>query len=118
MGRTLSLEYIAGFFDGEGCITTINQHKGRKYLLVSVSQKSRHVLDVIQETVGGTVQGPYGPSSMYCLRWQGVTARIFLEKVVPHLICKLPQAALVLSQPEGPLTQEVVVELRRLKGEL
>lgn len=43
----MNWEYIAGFFDGEGCITKSNKRFNGYQVIIS--QKEKHILDKIQE---------------------------------------------------------------------
>lgn len=91
--KALSIEYIAGFFDGEGCVC-INKSKDVRNpkgytdrIRVMVSQVDRTPLDAIMSQFGGIIT----------LRSTGVhelvmsdmaTISAFLTRMLPHLIVK------------------------------
>ena len=47
--------YIAGLFDGEGCITTYNNHGDGLRLQISITNSYKPVLEEIAAIHGGTV---------------------------------------------------------------
>lgn len=57
--QAVELAWAAGFFDGEGCITTTTQPAGT-YLQLRISQTDHRPLDRFSQVVGiGNVTGPY-----------------------------------------------------------
>ena len=44
--------YIAGFFDGEGCIRGMNTERGHPSVVITIGQRDLEVLYWIQETLG------------------------------------------------------------------
>lgn len=115
MGRPLSLEYVAGFFDGEGCISV---HRGNGiYLFCSISQNSKEVLEEIQQVIGGKIYEALNRynRTTYKIHWNGLAATAMLLEILPFLIVKKAQADLALTIPHGRLTEEVAQELTRLK---
>ncbi len=87
------LGYVAGFFDGEGCIH-LSTRKNNYTSVVSVSQRVRQPLDLIQETFGGVVTWN---GHVYLLTAFTVDQqKVFLEALLPHLIVKKQQAKLML----------------------
>lgn len=91
--RCCGLAWAAGFFEGEGCITTAS--KG-KYARLSISGVDKEPLDEFASIVGaGKVYGPYGPyqsagqrSPIYQWAVQGGTAWRVLNKIFPMLSAK------------------------------
>ena len=83
-----NLSYLAGFFDGEGCIR-INKTHGHYALIIQVSQCNRWVLELFKMHFGGSIhhreQSRY-PSSMWSISsWK---ASAFLEIIEPYLMLK------------------------------
>jgi len=78
--------YIAGFFDGEGCVST-----GRRHLAIKLAQKNRGVLDYIVKTLGyGKVRRcNNGHHSMYIYSKPRQTR--FIKLVLPYSIVKRSQ---------------------------
>lgn len=110
------LAYIAGFFDGEGCITT-----NKQYILINASNAYREPLEFIEKVFGGYVSEYQPKNKRYkkSYRWiaQGKSALIVLEFLLPYLIVKKERAVLAI---ESALTSsierkaEICVELMRL----
>lgn len=100
----VSLEYIAGLFDGEGYIGV--GLSGKKYHNFTISLTNHHVyaLQQVQKVVGGK----FGKLSSYGLRqgnevpfleWWSVEGMVFLKRIQPYTIVKRPQIDLVLTYP-------------------
>lgn len=92
-----SVEWCAGFFEGEGNFR-INKAKGRKnYPNLQIAQVYREPLDAFQECFqAGIVRGPYGPYSMnkqsyynFCV--YGDEAVRIAEAMSPYLFQKKKQ---------------------------
>ena len=97
----LDTRYIAGFFDGEGCVGIYGARTGRgmrHMLSVQLTQVDmstpRQVLDLLREKYGGCVTLQATSSGRGKLGWQvrGDKAAAFLEEVAPHLVLKRAQA--------------------------
>lgn len=86
--------YMAGFFDGEGCIR-INKRKrpvNTEYtLFITIGQKDGATIDWIQETFGGHIHQVKRDGS-YIWIASNKTAHSVLEKITPYLKYKKPQA--------------------------
>ena len=94
----LSLEYIAGLFDGEGYIT-VNKNKGSFVPTVGIKMNGFHLL----EELNNKFQGYFNTRKNYVNRplteWslRGAFKVInFLTQIEPHLIIKKEQAQLCL----------------------
>jgi LAGLIDADG-like domain len=86
----LELAWAAGFFDGEGCISTSN----KKYLRISIPQADPRPLLRFQAAVGvGKIRGPLRPPSFkpsYKSLWRYHVYRasdieFVLEQLWPYL---------------------------------
>ena len=90
-----NLAYIAGLFDGEGCVVI---RKDRKYfrLEVRITNTNRKVIDYIHSFFNGDVivydKGRY--KTCYNLRFADGKGAKFLKSVLPYLIIKKEQAKL------------------------
>ena len=95
--------YIAGFFDGEGCVQLGKNSKssrsktviGGVYLLVQIVNNDKIVLDHICSLIGGNVlakKSRVGHAQGYCLYICGKKAATFLNAILPYLKTKRPQA--------------------------
>lgn len=102
-----SLQYIAGFFDGEGYIQIAKRSPGcgtsgsPYYLVCSMANTHRQVMDEIQKIVGGRVIFHRGGKKQwkphYRLTLWTQQALAFLKAVQPYLIVKREEADLAIS---------------------
>lgn len=55
---TTKIAYIAGFFDGEGCVRIKQASQGGSsyYVWVAITNSNRYILDEVVELFGGTVR--------------------------------------------------------------
>jgi hypothetical protein len=97
-------EWLAGFFDGEGCISGQLQFVPTKYikhprisLQVSITQKDRGILEQIKKKYGGVIYAKKSGHPCWHLRWLGKKemGRI-LHILAPYVICKKEQVLLAL----------------------
>lgn len=88
-----SLAYIAGFFDGEGCVTvSVRQGKSTHHTIrVSVTNTRLDVLEYISILLPGSIY-PYDSKDnrklRYTLVWTGREAINTLELLLPYLRIK------------------------------
>lgn len=113
MGTKLDIRYIAGIIDGEGTIGVYLQHKPKGMLspnigaVVAVGMTDCRVLDKLASQFGGRVKfckhKNRSPRWKDYYRWQLCSrlARLFLERVTPHLQLKQKQAKLALKLLES-----------------
>jgi len=107
----MSPEYLAGFFDGEGCIDVQRMYPGGKYrqtlyvrprLRITQAMSGRVVIDRIASTFGGSVHHrkvQQNPRAQDSVSWECCTVetnRRLLNIMLPHLIVKREQAILAL----------------------
>lgn len=95
----MSLEYLAGFFDGEACIRATLQKSGALSIAVSITQKNPVPLHKLQQyfnvgTVGLYPQMP--PYRHYTFFAYAKNAQVILEGLLPYLIVKREEAELAL----------------------
>ncbi|MBM3118943.1 MAG: hypothetical protein FJ006_05225 [Chloroflexi bacterium] len=103
------LAYLAGFFDGEGCVTVVKgkNHLGNiQYSLrVIVSNTNEYVLKMYQFSFGGRIQKHKHnkPKWRDCYFWQlsSTQAYTFLKCVYPYLTLKKSQADLAFEFQEN-----------------
>jgi hypothetical protein len=94
--------WLAGFFDGEGCITSSSVYqKGkyeifpRVYIQISITQKDRNILEKIQNEYGGTIHKDN--KNCFHLRITGKkNMKNILLSIYPYSICKKEQIELAL----------------------
>lgn len=94
-------EYIAGFFDGEGCINiTISGKIKQTTLRLMLVNTNVDFMKRVQRMYGGRISvRPHKDKSWkdYCIIvWTGNEARRFIKIIEPHLILKRRQCQLAL----------------------
>ena len=102
------LAYVAGMFDGEGCILIVKQHPERNTfrLDVRVTSTDFPLLESLKENFGGWVGNqPDNKNVKKCRRaryWaaSSKTAFVFLKKIAPFLRIKKEQAGLAIEFQE------------------
>ena len=128
----MTIEYLAGFFDGEGSIGIYwsngssdtrykSGHKNGSWIRsVSVVNTYRPILETFQSHFGGRIgQIIKDPKYKPCFQWQigskfGI--KTCLDELKPHLIEKREQAKLMLLACEGLMNEEdAAKQLKELK---
>lgn len=107
---TEKLAYIAGFFDGEGCISVhfaSAEHKNT-ILRASITQNVPEPLEMIQELFGGSLCRTNKKAIQLSIN--GKKAHIFLETILPYLTVKREQALVAIQFAAA--TKEGRVEIR------
>lgn len=98
--------YIAGLFDGEGCIVIARKGKTSHKLYISCTNTYGPVLYWLQSCVGGVVQKreqrPGKWRKTYIWSMCNHQAAIFLEAILPHLRIKKHQAELAIEFDKLP----------------
>lgn len=94
--KELTLQYIAGFFDGEGSITVTRNLS----LQVIIGQNDEAILLAIAQFMGcGKVSAlkiRRGHKQCFSLRWCGAKAAFVLEALLPFLLLKKERAELAI----------------------
>lgn len=115
-----SLEYLAGFFDGEGYIGVVHESVNKRYALrVTVFNNDPAGPAMFVEVFGGKVQqrkqnGQRIESWFWLLH--GRFAKKFIEVIEPHLVLKKAEAQLALQFPimdGGQRTSEEIKQRQR-----
>jgi len=107
MPDILTLTYLAGFFDADGCVfisrnNSPRSKRGVNYqLFVNVSQKVRSPLDEFYNIWGGSLsngrRGPNCPNPQWSWSISCQKALVFLQDITPHLRLKQEQAKLAIA---------------------
>ena len=113
------LEYLAGFFDGDGCVTCFSNLCGCR-LTVSQSYDQAEVLMLFRKAFGGSIGREHSGMGLGkpSLQWLacGPSARRAAELLAPHSITKQPQLLLAGRWPETTSEREdCKAELQALK---
>jgi hypothetical protein len=99
------IAYVAGFLDGEGCVS-LAWRKGKlgyNYItpIIQITNTNEEVLIWIKSIFGGSIQ--FRPDTRktrkdsWCVTMAGETALKFLKSVRPYLRIKTKQADIVMS---------------------
>jgi hypothetical protein len=99
MNREQKVIYIAGFFDGEGCIVINVNQTGYAYVQCIIGQRNPEPLELIKEVFGGgavrkVTAGKNGQH--HSLNVNGYKAYTMLAELLPYLIVKRSQAELAI----------------------
>lgn len=95
---TVSLNYIAGFFDADGCVSLMRQGCDLWVVNVSFAQSSRPILEEIRASLdcGGTIcEKRYtgsGERTAYELIYRATKGIAAAKALIPHLRVKRAQA--------------------------
>ena len=86
MSGTLLTAYLAGFFDGEGCVYA---HPSSAYIQIDVSQRIKAPLELFRQEYGGKLR----PGHENLWRWACPAASLerFLLDMLPYLVVKREQ---------------------------
>jgi len=102
------LAYLAGFFDGEGCISIIHNSKTDALTLtVSISQVNPHPLFLVQRLLGGSLHRERDNRGFRTrVSWQTSSrmALAALEKMRPFLIVKADEADIAMAYQRRVMT--------------
>ena len=113
------LAYLAGFFDGDGCVSYATNLTGAM-LTVCQSFDQAEVLMLLRETLGGSITRRHRGVGLSKpeLQWRvcGGSARRAAQLLAPHSITKQKQLLLAAQWPETKSAREQSkAELRALK---
>ena len=110
----MNWSYIAGFFDGEGCITWSKNQTGKRYPYLTMSNTNRYVLDSINRFLleHGIRSKVYSWQSKESIvkgwkqkYWLAIQDKTSIEDcifgMIPHLIVKASKAEDTLELLEG-----------------
>lgn len=100
-----SVEWAAGFFEGEGHVKCAKRGEDRWFSL-EVAQVYREPLDKLQELFGGKVYGPYRPYTSqrkpyYMYVAYGQVGLDAIEQMMPYLFHKGDQAKVAVKEWES-----------------
>lgn len=124
---TLSLQYIAGFFDGEGYVGIHTLKEKYFHVRVIIVNTNLKILQMIQDQFGGTIiqrKRVRNNKPTYALSFSGSFAKIFLKSILPFLIEKRGQTIIALQLAdslhigEKNLTHDIITQRHTLKLQL
>lgn len=99
-------EWLAGFFDGEGCFwlgSQVKKSTGKRYpacrvIIGQSGENGKEVLEAIQTKHGGELYQHLAPGqhkatkSAYKLYWNAEEALALINTLLPHLLLKKEEA--------------------------
>ena len=106
----LDMAWVAGIFDGEGCIAIylLKSQSGQHFMRASVQMSHRPTLERIASIVGGAVyasklkkSSPAYYKTMYGWQLDGRDAGQFLEKIRPYVTTKAHEIDIALEALEN-----------------
>lgn len=108
----LSAAYVAGFFDGEGCVVARKNTKKRTTWTVGaqIASTTPAVLTALQHQYGGRIRRGHYHHSRYKDSWvwfvYGAESDRFFAEILPYLLIKRQQVELAtrirsLTRPQG-----------------
>lgn len=127
--NTLTPEYVAGLFDGEGCISINPKGEGQLQRSLRLAMCWKPLIDTLHLQYGGhvypqkKVKKHFKQSWHWCLTKKSDMLRL-LHDIIPHLhekreqaevmyaICKLPHAK---KEPNADVVLWAMAELKKLK---
>ncbi len=111
--KKTDLAYLAGLFDGEGCITIGKRSDGNKhhYLRASVEMANEYVPNLLKFHFGGSVHKRDFRNRGWQIQWAWSIhtkgAGFFLKSILPYLKIKRNEAELALEFLKGIHTMGV-----------
>ena len=102
----ISIEYLAGFFDGEGYVGVAKHRSGNYILQMSISNTELLLLQSIQAEYGGKIHlSPERRSQIrkpaYHIHWWGIGVKNMATLLLPYTKIKGSQLKLALEFPVG-----------------
>lgn len=108
--NSIDLSYIAGFVDGEGCITIIKTEARREQKTpeykpyVHIANTDKKVLELIQKEIGGRLNKVTSKQhtknnqwkQSYCLTWSNQKAFKVCKQLHKYLVTKRKDAEIVM----------------------
>lgn len=121
---TSKIAYIAGFFDGEGCIRLkqSNQNEPSYYVIAHITNSNRAILEHVQDLFGGAIRTQERTPNKTVHNWCITSAEAvdFLETLSPFLREKLEEARLAIKYhaEKGTLKPEERESWARVMSEM
>ena len=115
---TSKIAYIAGFFDGEGCVRL----KNANHVIAHITNSNQRILMQVQDLFGGQIRRQERTPNKTIYNWYITSAEAvdFLRTVSPFLQEKGPQAMLAIKfhEKKGSLTKEEKESYARVMTEM
>jgi hypothetical protein len=121
---TAKIAYIAGFFDGEGCVRLkqSNQNESSYYVIAHITNTNQMILEQVQDLFGGTIRMQEKGVNKTIFNWQITSSEAadFLTTISPFLQEKKTQALLAIKfhSQKGTLKPDERVSWARVMSEM
>lgn len=115
---TSKIAYIAGFFDGEGCVRL----KNANYVIAHITNSNQKILMEVQDLFGGQIRKQERTPNKTIFNWYITSAEAvdFLRTLSPFLKEKGAQAMLAIKfhENKGKLSKEEKQSYERVMTEM
>ena len=116
---TTEIAYIAGFFDGEGCVRIKHANQGGNsyYVIAHITNTNKEMLDKVEKLFGGNTRIQEKGRNKKVYNWYITSSEAvdFLRVLSPFLIEKLEQAKLAIYFHEKKEGMSAVMKQRYYK---
>jgi hypothetical protein len=117
MYKRITNQYIAGFFDGEGCVGIYGNPGKRFHLRACITQNidifSAFLLTEIHKRFGGSLVKATSPiyrnGEVFTWQTYSIKACAFLKAIEPYLILKKAQAKIAITWQEQRISDKKIV---------
>lgn len=96
----IDLAYLAGYFDGEGCVRIKKTKRNQHHVLVQITNRDLPMLEYVKDIFGGSVclNRHNNKNANRCYTWQTTHGKAykFLKTIYPYLRGKKEQARLAI----------------------
>lgn len=121
--RETLISWMAGFFDGEGCVSVIKRNHDNVFtLVVQVVTTDLLTMKMIQTAFKGvlTARKPQEVNHKFSWEWRltGRKAKEFLELIYPYSITKRKEIEVALKYPHTKSGHRISASTRNLREEL
>lgn len=103
-----TLAYIAGLFDGEGCVLVSHPKTARSSIVIQITNSNRDAIEYVARLLEGSSvynQKRYGRKEIWRLQLSGKLAIDALELLLPYLIVKKDVAEMAIDFYDACLVQ-------------
>lgn len=102
MTTMTDVKVLAGFFSGEGCVTSSTNGRGSYFLKITLGQKDENAIRWVQDRFGGSIRERPSLPGFWNWYTTGARAGKILEIIKPYLLVKQDQAALGIELAHRP----------------
>lgn len=104
----MTAAWLAGFFDGEGCVRLEHQKGYGYYARLTLTQKDRRVLRAVMSDFGGHLYDKSRSNPCATVTWDGKKAVALARLLLPHSFCKRKQLECLIRAYEVPAREREI----------